>query len=312
MHSFAQAPDSEPLLKVDSLRKTYKGNVAVNDVSFNVKPGSVYGILGPNGSGKTTTLGILLGVVKGYSGSYSWFAGNAAVSARRRIGALLEGPNFFPWLSGAKNLEILAAYKGIAPEAARLQVTELLEKVQLSEAARKTVDQYSLGMRQRLAIASVLLGDPEVLVLDEPTNGLDAAGIAEIRQLIQQFSESGKTVLLASHILDEVQKVCSHVLILGRGVALTEGSIEEVLSSAAQVEIASENNSKLKDLLNASGLVQGSCTEREGALHLHLAAGVSRADINKFCFENGFLLNILMPKGNSLEERFLKITDEAS
>src|SRR5690349_7186215 len=220
------------ILSVSSLSKNYSYIRALNNVSFEVPKGSVFGILGPNGSGKTTLLGIVMDVIKASSGSYSWLGHPGSEAQRKQIGTLLETPNFYHYLSGQKNLEIAAAIK----QRGKSDIPSVLEKVNLTPRKDSKFSTYSLGMKQRLAIASTLLGNPDILVFDEPTNGLDPAGIAEIRDLIRQLNKQGKTIIMASHILDEVEKVCTHVAIIQKGVLKTVGTVAEVLSS-------SDNNS---------------------------------------------------------------------
>ena len=210
----------EKVLTISGLQKNYGKIHAVNDLSLSVERGSVYGILGPNGSGKTTTLAIILGVVNSNGGSYSWFGNENSKNDRKRIGAILEQPLFYPYLTAEKNLQIVASIKGVEYS----DIERVLKIVELFERKDSKFRTFSYGMKQRLAIASALLGNPEVLIFDEPTNGLDPKGIAEIRELIIKIAKQGITILLASHLLDEVQKTCSHVAVLKSGKKLYEGS----------------------------------------------------------------------------------------
>ena len=194
------------ILTIENISKNYGAVKALSDVSFNVPEKTVFGILGPNGSGKTTLLGIVMDILKATRGSYTWMGEKSTPAMRKKIGTLLETPNFYHYLSAADNLKIAAKIKGKGEE----DILKVLETVNLLERKDSKFNTYSLGMKQRLAIASTLLGDPEILVFDEPTNGLDPAGIAEIRELIQQLNQQGKTIIMASHILDEVEKVCTH------------------------------------------------------------------------------------------------------
>lgn len=216
------------ILKISDLSKNYKNVQALNKLNVEVEQGMVFGILGPNGSGKTTTLGILLGVLNPSGGTYSWFDNGTADSNRTRIGALLETPNFFPYLSAVQNLRIVAKIKELDNVGDRID--KVLKIVDLFERRESKFKTFSLGMKQRLAIASALLNDPEVLVLDEPTNGLDPQGIAEIRNLIKEIAQEGKTIIIASHALDEIEKVCSDVVILKNGVALRQSKIESIVA----------------------------------------------------------------------------------
>ena len=237
----------ETILSINGISKSYGPINALQNVSFNVPKGSVFGILGPNGSGKTTMLGILLDVLKADAGTYQWLGGMQAHEARRNIGSLLETPNFYHYMSAWDNLEISAAIKRRGLDDRQ----RVLEQVNLWQRKDSKFQTYSLGMKQRLAIASALLGNPDVLVFDEPTNGLDPAGIAEIRELIIKLNHEGKTIIMASHLLDEVEKVCTHVAILKKGELLLNGKVDEVLVSEDQVEVAAESLPQLQSLLSS-------------------------------------------------------------
>src|SRR5690606_17499858 len=202
-----------PVLTIQNLSKNYGKIKAICNLSFTVEKGNIYGILGPNGSGKTTTLGIILGITKNDAGSFNWFDGLKGKDARQKIGALLETPNFYPYLNADENLAIIAHIKKMN----RHRFDDLLSLVDLTQRRHSPFRTYSLGMKQRLAIAASMVGDPEVLIFDEPTNGLDPLGIAEVRNVIVKIARQGKTILMASHILDEVEKICSHVAILKQG-----------------------------------------------------------------------------------------------
>jgi ABC-2 type transport system ATP-binding protein len=214
----------ETVLTVQNLVKQFGRIKAVNNLSLEIKRGQVFGMLGPNGSGKTTTLGMLMGVVNPTAGEFRWFNEAPTPGIRRKIGAVLEHPIFYPYLSGLKNLELNAMIKKCPAE----NIPRVLEIVELTERQNDKYKTYSLGMKQRLAIASALLNDPTVLILDEPTNGLDPMGIAEIRNLIRKIAANGKTIILASHLLDEVQKVCTHFCVLKRGVLVHAGPVDDV------------------------------------------------------------------------------------
>jgi len=303
------------VLSVNNLSKNYGVVRALDKVSFEVPRGSVFGILGPNGSGKTTLLGIIMDVLKANEGSFLWFGQPGSAEQRRNIGTLLETPNFYHYLSGQKNLEISAAIK----EKGKEDIPKVLEIVNLTQRKDSKFNTYSLGMKQRLAIAATLLGDPDILVFDEPTNGLDPAGIAEIRQLIKDLSHKGKTIIMASHILDEVEKVCTHVAIIQKGVLKTTGTVQELLSGSAvttrahtiEIEIAAANLQMLEAaLLKFSGiqLVQKS----ETGFLIECAEEIKPDTLNKFCFEQGVVLSQLNIKRKSLEKRFLEITGNQS
>ena len=237
------------ILSIDKLTKNYGAIRALDNVSFSVPEKTVFGILGPNGSGKTTLLGIVMDILKVTGGSYKWAGGETTDEMRKHVGTLLETPNFYHYLSGEDNLKIAAKIKGRGEG----DIEKVLQTVNLYERRKSKFNSYSLGMKQRLAIASTLLGDPDILVFDEPTNGLDPAGIAEIRELIKELNLQGKTIIMASHILDEVEKVCTHVAIIQKGVLKMVGSVSDVLntsgSSAADsllIELSAADNTQLK------------------------------------------------------------------
>ena len=250
---------SVPVLKISHLSKSYGHIRALDDFSLTIQKGEVVGILGPNGSGKTTTLGILLDILKADRGDYRWFGQNPDSYIRRRIGALLEQPLFYPYLSAVKNLQIVADIKGVGYH----EIDDYLKKVGLYERRLSKFKTYSLGMKQRLAIAAALIGNPEVLILDEPTNGLDPKSIAEIRNLIIEIAGKGLTVILASHLLDEVQKTCSHVAILDKGKSMHSGRVEDVLNSATQLELKAHNMSELKKAIDAYDFVAETRLEKD-------------------------------------------------
>ncbi len=291
------------ILKIAGLTKRYGSITAVNDLQLEIGAGSVYGILGPNGSGKTTTLGMVLGITKPDSGAYTWFDGKYGSKERLHIGALLETPNFYPFLSPVKNLEITAHIKRIAePEIGRI-----LELVNLAQRRDSAFSTFSFGMKQRLAIAAALVGDPEVLIFDEPTNGLDPQGIAEIREIILRIAAEGKTIIMASHILDEVEKVCSHVAIIKRGKLLANGEVGAILSDDRQVDISADNLGRLRQLLsNFPGI--NSIAEKNKLLHLQVNPSLTAAALNKLAFDNGLIVSHLVMKPKSLESEFLEIT----
>jgi ABC-type multidrug transport system ATPase subunit len=300
------------VLEVKNLTKNYGAVKALQQVNITIPKGSIYGILGPNGSGKTTMLGIVLDVLKATDGNYLWF-GKEGTSAelRRNIGTLLETPNFYPYLSGQKNLEISAAIKN-KPVG---DIERVLEIVNLAQRKTSKFSTYSLGMKQRLAIASALLGDPDVLVFDEPTNGLDPAGIAEIRELIKKLSAEGKTIIMASHILDEVEKVCTHVTIIQKGKHIQSGSVNEIIGGTKQTkffEVAAEgNNDKLAEVLKQKqGVV--TATLQDGVVLVECVEDLSAQNINQYCFEQGIVISQLNGKRKSLETRFLEITGTKS
>ncbi len=235
------------ILSIHKLNKRYGKIHAVKDVSLEIHKGNVYGILGPNGSGKSTTLGIVLNVVNKTSGDYSWFDGAVEThEALKKVGAIIERPNFYPYMTAEENLELVCKIKGISYD----KVSEKLEVVGLMERKDSKFKTFSLGMKQRLAIASALLNDPEILILDEPTNGLDPQGIHQIRDIIRLIASQGTTILLASHLLDEVEKVCSHVLVLRYGEILYNGTVNGMIAHDGYFELQSNDNDKLIENIN--------------------------------------------------------------
>lgn len=304
------------ILSINNLTKNYKSVKALDNVSFSVPPKTVFGILGPNGSGKTTLLGIVMDVIKASGGTYTWVGETMAPNdVRKKIGTLLETPNFYHYLTAEKNLLIAARIKGRG----EADIEKVLKMVNLYERKDSKFNTFSLGMKQRLAIASALLGDPEILVFDEPTNGLDPAGIAEIRELIKELYKGGKTIIMASHILDEVEKVCTHVAIIQKGVLKTVGSVAELMNTSATVntavniviEISASDNEGLKNILQQMNeVVSVSAVDNE--LHLVCTEKITGELVNKYCFDKGIVLNKLNVKRKSLETRFLEITGKQS
>lgn len=264
----------------------------------------MFGVLGPNGSGKTTLLGIILDVLIANAGSYSWFGGMKHEDSRRQIGSLLETPNFYHYLSAYDNLEITAAIrqKGVDDR------DRVLKLVGLSERQHSKFKTFSLGMKQRLAIGAALLGSPKVLVLDEPTNGLDPAGIAEIRELIRKLNREGVTIIIASHLLDEVEKVCTDVAILKRGNLLINGPVNEVLRSEDQIEVSAADMSQLERVLRMmSGIKKIRAVDR--VLELSVEDGIDPRQVNEFCMSRGTVLSHLLVRKRSLESKFMEITN---
>ncbi len=293
------------VLSINNISKNYGKVTALQNVSFSVPRGSVFGILGPNGSGKTTLLGIIMDVLKATGGTYKLFDENPDNQLRKRIGTLLETPNFYHYLSAVQNLKITAGIK----QRGENDIERVLEIVSLTNRKNSTFSTYSLGMKQRLAIAAALLGDPEVLVLDEPTNGLDPVGIAEIRELIKLLASQGKTIIMASHMLDEVEKVCSHVAILKYGELITFGNVDEIFINDDIVEVASSNIDQLKDALN---LMPGNLKVEIKGNIVQITFPVGSANlenVNQFCFEKGIVLSQLQIRKKSLESKFMELTN---
>lgn len=291
----------ETVLSITNLTKHFGRIKAVNAINLQVLPGQVFGMLGPNGSGKTTTLGMLMGVVNPTSGSFTWFGQEPDHHVRKKIGAVLEHPIFYPYLSGQKNLELNAMIKQCDPT----NIPKVLELVELYERRDDKYKTYSLGMKQRLAIASALLNDPTVLILDEPTNGLDPMGIAEIRELIKKIAQQGKIIILASHLLDEVQKVCTHFAILKRGNLIHTGPVDDVGKGTETVEIMADASNLHDVLLQFAGT--SSINRENGAYQVGLRDGFKSKDLNQFLFSSGVIASHIVTKKKSLEKQFLEI-----
>lgn len=291
-----------------NLTKKFGALTAVSDLSFTIEKGNVYGILGPNGSGKSTTLGIVLNVVNKTSGDFSWFDGKTTThDALKKVGAIIERPNFYPYMTAIQNLKLVCKIKEV-PES---KIEEKLELVGLLDRKNSKFQTYSLGMKQRLAIASALLNDPEILILDEPTNGLDPQGIHQIREIIKKIAGQGTTILLASHLLDEVEKVCSHVVILRKGRKLYSGSVDNMLASHGFFELRSSNEKDLMHYLESNKSF-GTITNTDGLIKVILKEDLKAEDLNKILFEKGVLLSHLIKRRESLEEQFLTLTNNTS
>jgi len=296
----------ETILTITNLNKIYNKYVhAVKDLSLEIHKGNVYGILGPNGSGKSTTLGIVLNVVNKTSGDYKWFNGTVQThEALKKVGAIIERPNFYPYMTAQENLELVCKIKGINYS----KVQEKLEIVGLMERKDSKFSTFSLGMKQRLAIASALLNDPEILILDEPTNGLDPQGIHQIRDIIKFIASQGTTILLASHLLDEVEKVCTHVLVLRKGEMLYSGTVDGMTNKKGFFELKSDNNENLKSALANHQAIE-KITEEDGKVLVYLKSELEPQDLNKFLFEKNIALQHLVKRKHSLEEQFLELTN---
>ena len=296
----------ETILTLRNLDKKFGKVHAVNNLSFEIKKGNVYGILGPNGSGKSTTLGIILNVVNKSSGEFLWFDGSLSThEALKKVGAIIERPNFYPYMTATQNLQLICKIKGVSTE----NIDEKLKIVNLYERRDSKFRTFSLGMKQRLAIASALLNDPEILILDEPTNGLDPQGIHEIRRIIKKIAANGTTILLASHLLDEVEKVCSHVVVIRKGIKLYSGRVDEMTASNGFFEIKVETNEeKLLRLLEAHPTIGN--VKKEGEFIIAtLDETISATDFNTYLFDNGIVLSHLVKRKPSLEQQFLDLTN---
>ncbi|TDD67184.1 ABC transporter ATP-binding protein [Jiangella aurantiaca] len=292
------------IVVTDRLTKRYGDRLAVDDVSLTVRRGEVYGFLGPNGAGKTTTLRMLLGLVRPTSGTATILGHAPGESgATARVGALVEGPGFYPYLSGRDNLRVMARYQGVSDQA----VEDALARVDLSERGDDAFKSYSLGMKQRLGVASALLGEPDLLVLDEPTNGLDPGGMADMRKLVVDLAEQGQTVLLSSHLLAEVQEICDRVGVIAHGRLLAESTVAELrgastllvraqpveLALSVSMQVAGDDAVQLTDAGVRLELPEDRAPELARAL---VAAG---ADIHE-----------IRPSERSLEDVFFEMTTD--
>lgn len=296
----------ETILTINNLTKKFGPLTAVKNLSFTIEKGHVYGILGPNGSGKSTTLGIVLNVVNKTEGEFHWFNGNTSThNALKKVGAIIERPNFYPYMTAYQNLKLVCKIKGVNYN----KIEEKLEVVGLLDRKNHKFNTYSLGMKQRLAIASALLNDPEILILDEPTNGLDPQGIRQIRDIIKQIASNGTTILLASHLLDEVEKVCSHVVVLRKGEKLYSGRVDEMISSHGFFELKCNKQNELIAFLESNPAFSKIKTE-DHLITAFLNQPIQSEDFNKQLFEKGIILTHLVQRKESLEEQFLQLTDK--
>jgi ABC-2 type transport system ATP-binding protein len=295
------------VLRIESLQKSYGRIKAVKNLNLTVEEGMIFGLLGPNGSGKTTTLGIILGILKYDSGNFTWFEEPNDPYHRKRIGAILETPNFYPYLDAVENLKIVAMIKGVPNP----DLDGILNIVDLTHRKNSKFETYSLGMKQRLAIGATMIGQPDVLIFDEPTNGLDPQGIAEVRNILKRIANTGKTVIMASHILDEVEKICTHVGIMKFGDLLATGPVGSILNDDLYGEIGSSDMVKLKDELNK---IEGIKINSQNGLFIEctLPPNLNAELINRRLTENGIYVNHLVIRKQRLEEEFLQITSESN
>jgi len=295
------------VLRVDNLSKHYGSLKALDRLSFKVESGQIMGLLGPNGSGKTTTLGIILGILKQTSGDFTWFQNQYAGRHRMHIGSILETPNFYPYLNADDNLDIIRQIKNVDQK----DFTELLQLVKLEKRRTSAFRAYSLGMKQRLAIAATLIGNPEIVIFDEPTNGLDPEGIAEVRNILKEIASRGKTVIMASHILDEVEKICSHVTIIKKGKLLSTGPVGAILNNDITLEIGSTNALRLKEFLQS---YPGINHIKDLGSHFECTAeeSLQSAQLNLTAVKQGVEINHLVSRKRRLEEEFLEITKSAA
>jgi len=295
----------EKILSINNLSKRYGKIQAVTGLEAEVRRGEVFGLLGPNGSGKSTTLGMVLDLVTPDSGTFEWFGQKPSKESRKRIGAVIETPNFFPYLSAVKNLEIVADIKGFGYG----DIERVLHVVSLHERPYSKFKTFSFGMRQRLAVASALLGNPEVLILDEPTNGLDPQGIAQMREIILRVASEGITIILASHLLDEVQKICSHVAVLSKGKKLFAGEVHKVLAVSDCIELSAEDKGQLKEVIATHPKFK-TLTVADDIILAYFTSDVPPGELNEFMHSRGISLSHLSEKKRTLEQHFLELLQE--
>jgi len=292
------------VIETTDLTKRYGDVVAVNNLTLRVPRGGVFGFLGPNGSGKTTTMGMLLGLVHPTSGEARIFGDPARHPATlRRVGAMVETPTFYPYLSGRGNLRY---FQGIGRRGAPADVDRLLELVDLGKRADSKYSTYSLGMKQRLGIACALLGDPELVFLDEPTNGLDPAGVVEVRELIRDLGKGGRTVVLSSHLLAETELVCDNVAVLSRGRLIAQGSIKELLRQHDGLRLRTTDDTKAQAIL--AGIRWVEHVERHDGGLLVTGSQARAWELSRDLAVQQVYVNELVPVHRSLEEFFMEIT----
>jgi len=296
------------VIRTDGLTKRYGEILAVDGLSMEVPRGRIFGLLGPNGSGKTTTMGMLLGLVKPTSGSFTLFGSNSPhVESLRRLGAIVETPAFYPYLSGRDNL---AYFQGIGGRSDAAELDDLLEKVGLSDRADSRFRTYSLGMKQRLGLAYALLGDPELLFLDEPTNGMDPAGMAEVRDLIRSLGTGGRTVLLSSHLLHEVEQVCDSVAILSKGRLIAQGNVDDLVRPGGdeRVRLRTTDNATAVEVFE--GLDWVTSVDVDGDSLLVATASERSPEISTALGQAEVYVTEMAAEETSLEQYFLDVTEE--
>src|SRR5579885_2433879 len=327
LDDIAPAFDDRTVISTSRLTKVFGNLVAVNDLHLQVMRGDVFGFLGPNGSGKTTTIRMLLGLIRPTAGRAILFGMDTAYQLPdilQRVGAIVETPVFYPYLSGLDNLRVIAAASGMmSGKANDRRLAEVLEIVELRSYEKLAYRKYSRGMKQRLGIAAALLTDPELVLLDEPTNGLDPAGMIEIRRLIQRLSSLGKTIFLSSHILHEVQNVCNRVAILQKGNLMKQGKVSELLRSSEQIEVRLEREDETHYALHllqqareqGADWIAGARIEpgQRGWPLLIIGAPAQRsAEINRVLAQNNLFAAEIHPREGNLEELFLEVTTSAA
>ena len=297
---------NDVVIQTDALTKRYGRVLAVDQLSLQVPRGHVFGLLGPNGAGKTTFMGMLLGLVRPTSGSFSLLGANGvSMDALRRIGAIVETPAFYPYLSGRRNL---AYFQGVMGRKDPHELDMLLDRVGLADRAGDAFKTYSLGMKQRLGLAYALLGDPELLILDEPTNGMDPAGMAEVRDLIRSLGSEGRTVLISSHLLNEVEQVCDSVAIISRGRLVVQGDVADLLHPQEQVRLRTTDDAKALSILTAADDIESAKAENE-ALVVTIAHERS-SELTALLSKSEVYVTEIAPLQVSLEQYFLDVTGE--
>ena len=297
---------SEIILSIQNLYKNYESIKAVSNLSLTIKKGNIYGILGPNGSGKSTTLGIILNVVNKSAGTYTWFNNKLSThNALKKVGAIIEQPNFYHYMTAYDNLKLVCRIKNVHENV----IDEKLELVGLLERKNYKFKTFSLGMKQRLAIASALLNNPEILILDEPTNGLDPQGIHQIREIITKIASQGTTILLASHLLDEVDKVCTHAIILRHGIKIYEGRVDELIASEGYFELKTTKKNELLSFLESHNAF-GEIKEEDDKIVGFLTKKISAEELNKELADNDIYLSHFVMRKESLENQFLQLTNK--
>jgi len=300
---------SESILKVSGLTKKFGKLTAVDRLDFSIEKGRVYGLLGPNGSGKSTTLGMVLNVVNKTSGQIEWFGGQMQTKqALKHTGAIIERPNFYPYMTARQNLELVCKIKEITTDT----IEEKLELTGLLDRQFDKFKTYSLGMKQRLAIASALLNNPEFLILDEPTNGLDPEGIHQIRTIIEEIARQGTTIILASHLLDEVEKVCDEVIILQKGKKIYDGSVKSLQKHKTRFEIQTDDMARTQTVLQDFPGVKNIQIQNNLLWLFPAKDDLSGSEINRYLVANNIYLESIVKKQPRLEELFLQLTEKLS
>ena len=300
-----------PVIETFELTKRYgsprgKSVLAVDQVSVTVERGQVFGFLGPNGCGKTTTIGMLVGIINPTGGGFRLFGASEPrelLAARARVGATLETPNFYPYMTGLDNLRVAAAIKGVGRE----RIDECLGLVGLADRARHRFKTYSLGMKQRLALAATMLNDPELVILDEPANGLDPQGMREIREIIRILASRGKTIFLSSHLLWEVERTCTHVAIVRKGRIVSTGTVAEVVGTGTAALLRAEDEDALAAALE--GYPEATSVHRGAGGVVVALASDDLAALNRYLAGQGIHVSHLAPHRQSLEDAFMELTE---